>query len=148
MNQNYITGGQIFGIINIKLETAETLKEIETKQATQVTPVKPSKPATPAAPTTPATPATPKTPAPPATGDKKITKQMLEVLLIAAFVSKLRTRYYFSSSTDVNPYFMAGDFNFDIPSDQPIGKGTIKEVYLKAPALALLLTKRLIQLTE
>ena len=31
MNQNYIPGGQIFGIINIKLETAETLKEIETK---------------------------------------------------------------------------------------------------------------------
>lgn len=132
MNQNYIPGGQIFGIINIKLETAETLKQIEAKQATQVTPVKPSKPAT------PATPATPDTPA---TGDKKITKQMLEVLLIAAFVSKFRSRYYLSSSTDVNPYFMAGDFNFDIPSDQPIGKGTIKEVYLKAPALALLLTR-------
>ena len=132
MNKNYIPGGQIFGIINIKLETAETLKQIEAKQATQVTPVKPSKPST------PATPATPDTPA---TGDKKITKQMLEVLLIAAFVSKFRSRYYLSSSTDVNPYFMAGDFNFDIPSDQPIGKGTIKEVYLKAPALALLLTR-------
>ena len=129
MNQNYIPGGQIFGIINIKLETAETLKEIETKQATQVTPVKPSKPATPA------------TPATPTTGDKKITKQMLEVLLIAAFVSKFRARYYLSSSTDVNPYFMAGDFNFDIPSDQSISKGTIKEVYSKAPALALLLTR-------
>ena len=36
---------------------------------------------------------------------------------------------------------MAGDFNFDIPSDQSIGKGTIKEVYSKAPALALLLTR-------
>ena len=138
MNQNYIPGGQIFGIINIKLETAETLKEIETKQATQVTPVKPSKPATPATPAAPATTATPDTTA---TEDKKITKQMLEVLLIAAFVSKFRTRYYFSSSTDVNPYFMAGDFNFDIPSDQSIGKGTIKDVYSQAPALALLLTR-------
>jgi nicotinic acid mononucleotide adenylyltransferase len=132
MNEGYIPSGQIFGIINIKLETAETLRQIESKQAAkamQVTKSKPSKPAT-----------TDK-PATETTGSKKITKQMLEVLLIAAFVSKFRTRYYLSSSTDINPYFMTGDFNFDIPYDQPIGKGTIREVYLKAPAFALLLTR-------
>ena len=32
MNMNYIPTGQIFGIINIKIETAETLKQIEAKQ--------------------------------------------------------------------------------------------------------------------
>ena len=129
MNEGYIPGGQIFGIINIKLETAETLRQIESKQAAQVTTSKPSKPTT-----------TDK-PATETTGSKKVTKQMLEVLLIAAFISKFRTRYYLSSSTDINPYFMTGDFNFDIPYDQPIGKGTIRDVYLKAPALALLLTR-------
>jgi exonuclease VII small subunit len=111
MNPNYIPGGQIFGIINIKLETAETLKQIESKQVKSDT------------------------------TDRKITKQLLEVLLIAAFVSKFRSRYYLSSSTDVNPYFIAGDFNFDIPSNEEIGKGTIKNIYSKAPALDLLLTR-------
>jgi hypothetical protein len=78
---------------------------------------------------------------PASTTDKKVTKQMLEVLLTAAFVSKFRVRYYLSSSTDVNPYFMAGDFNFDIPYDQQISKSEISTVYSKAPALALLLTR-------
>ena len=129
MNPNYIPGGQIFGIINIKIETAETLKRIEAKQVAAIIPVKSSKSTNPATPTTPAT------------TDTKITKQMLEVLLVAAFISKFRSRYYLSSSTDVNPYFMAGDFNFDIPYDQQISKSDITRVYFKAPALALLLTR-------
>ena len=33
MNQNYIPGGQIFGIINIKLETAEQFYKCEAKTA-------------------------------------------------------------------------------------------------------------------
>ena len=122
MNMNYIPGGQIFGIINIKIETAETLKQIEAKQASTAMPVKFTKPTE-------------------STNDKKVTKQMLEVLLIAAFVSKFRVRYYLSSSTDINPYFMAGDFNFDIPHDQQISKSEISKVYSVAPALALLLTR-------
>jgi hypothetical protein len=123
MNPNYTPGGQIFGIINIKLEVAETLRQIEDKQVT------------------PGTPGTQATSGTPATTNKKITKQMLEVLLIASFISKFRSRYYLSSSTDVNPYFMAGDFNFDIPNNEVISKGTIKDIYLKAPALALMLTR-------
>ena len=122
MNMNYIPGGQIFGIINIKIETAETLKQIEAKQPSTAMPVKFTKPTE-------------------STNDKKVTKQMLEVLLIAAFVSKFRVRYYLSSSTDINPYFMAGDFNFDIPYDQQISKSEISKVYSVAPALALLLTR-------
>ena len=75
----------------------ETLKQIAAKEATTGTPA---------------------TPGTPATTNKKITKQMLEVLLTAGFISKFRSRYYLSSSTDVNPYFMAGDFNFDITSNE------------------------------
>ena len=122
MNMNYIPTGQIFGIINIKIETAETLKQIEAKQASTTMPVKFAK-------------------SPASTTDKKVTKQLLEVLLTAAFVSKFRIRYYLSSSTDINPYFMAGDFNFDIPYDQQISKSEISKVYSYAPALALLLTR-------
>jgi nicotinic acid mononucleotide adenylyltransferase/O-acetyl-ADP-ribose deacetylase (regulator of RNase III) len=129
MNQSYIPGGQIFGIINIKLETAETLKQIESKQFASVMPG------------IPGIPAKTTVPGEPATSDKKITKQMIEVLLIAAFISKFRSRYYLSSSTDINPYFMAGDFNFDIPYDKQIIKSDISNVYSQAPALALLLTR-------
>ena len=128
-NQSYIPGGQIFGIINIKLETAETLKQIESNQFASVIPGIPS------------IPAKSTVPGAPVTSDKKITKQMIEVLLIAAFISKFRSRYYLSSSTDINPYFMAGDFNFDIPYDKQIIKSDISNVYSQAPALALLLTR-------
>jgi len=123
MSQSYIPGGQIFGIINIKLETAETLKKIEAKKASTTMSVKFVKQNEANA------------------SDKKITKQMLEVLLVSAFVSKFRVRYYYSSSTDVNPYFMSGDFNFDIPYDQQVVKSEISKVYSVAPALALLLTR-------
>lgn len=50
---------------------------------------------------------------------------MIEVLLISAFFAKFRSRYYLSGSTDQNPIFIGGDFNFDISGD--LGKGNIKK---------------------
>ena len=113
---------QKIGIINIKLDTAKTLAEI--KKQTIVS--------------APAPPAPPKKgETPPAI--KKVTKQMIEVLLISAFFAKFRSRYYLSGSTDQNPIFIGGDFNFDISGD--LGKGNITKIYESAPALQLLLAR-------
>ncbi|NDB61879.1 hypothetical protein EB001_26075, partial [bacterium] len=61
--------------------------------------------------------------------------------LVAAFISNFRTIYYLTNSTDTNPYFMVGDFNFSIPSDpQKATRGDPNSLYA-APALALLLSR-------
>ena len=117
-NPSYIPMLQKIGIINIKLDTAKTVNNINTKLSASVPQVKKGdKPTT----------------------IKKVTKQMIEVLLISAFFEKFRSRYYLSGSTDDNPIFIGGDFNFDISSD--LGKGNIKNIYASAPALQLLLAR-------
>ena len=71
----------------------------------------------------------------------KETKELIEVLLVAAFISNFRTIYYLTNSTDTNPYFMVGDFNFSIPSNpQGPTRGDPGSLYA-APALALLLSR-------
>jgi hypothetical protein len=78
-----------------------------------------------------------KTPATPTS----INKQILQVLLTAGLIGKFRSRYIYNKSTDENPFFIVGEFNYNIPYDAPITRTNINEVYKQAPALALLLSR-------
>ena len=150
---DYSPKGQIFGIINIKLETATTVQEIIKNDPNIIK--KKLEAEAKAAPAAAAKATTPEEKAEKAKAKKKAaeelallivmqskeTKELIEVLLVAAFISNFRTIYYLTNSTDTNPYFMVGDFNFSIPSDpQNATRGDLTGLYA-APALALLLSR-------
>jgi hypothetical protein len=155
-NIDYSPKGQIFGIINIKLETATTVQEIINKDPNIMQKKLDAEKAAPAE--TKATNPEAKAKAKKKAAEQKKkaaeelasliveqskeTKELIEVLLVAAFISNFRTIYYLTNSTDTNPYFMVGDFNFSIPSDpSSTARDSDDGIYKKAPALALLLSR-------
>ena len=134
MSDSYIPGDQMFGIINVKLETRETLKEIKKKEEQVSFQQKPQKKTNEGEQSKDKDVNTPETPTP-------INKQILQVLLTAGLIGKFRSRYIFNKSTDENPFFIVGDFNYNIPYDTKIARSNITTVYNQAPALALLLSR-------
>ena len=156
-NIDYSPKGQIFGIINIKLETATTVEDIIKKDQTinnKKEAAKAAKAAAKAAASADATKTVEKEKenkkaaavaeeeaAKLIENKSKETKELIEVLLVAAFISNFRTIYYLTNSTDTNPYFMVGDFNFSIPSEPKNATRGDPDSLYAAPALALLLSR-------
>jgi O-acetyl-ADP-ribose deacetylase (regulator of RNase III) len=112
-----IPHGQIFGIINIKLDSERTEKnaknDYERRKDQQIKQKQSIEKLTP-----------------------PLTKAAIEVFLISSFIYRLRLRYFLSGSTDDNPIFISGNFNFNIPYTSKI-----QDIYSKTPALKLMLSK-------
>ena len=83
--------GQIFGIINIKLDSERTEKNAKNDYERRKEQLQKQK--------QPLNNLTP-----------PLTKAAIEVFLISAFMYRFRLRYFLSGSTDDNPIFISGDF--------------------------------------
>ena len=112
-----IPNGQIFGIINIKLDSYRTEKNAKNEFEKRKEQLQKQK--------QPVDNLTP-----------PLTKAAIEVFLISAFMYRFRLRYFLSGSTDDNPIFISGDFNFNFPYTNKI-----QDIYSKIPALKLMLSK-------
>jgi nicotinic acid mononucleotide adenylyltransferase/O-acetyl-ADP-ribose deacetylase (regulator of RNase III) len=112
----YIPIGQIFGIINVTLDAENTANAAAAAAAASATgKLATGKKPPPPPPPTSVTQTT--------TDDNKpLSKEAIEVLLIAALIYRFRLRYLLAGSTDNIPVFLSGDFNFDDNNKDPLAK--------------------------